>query len=286
MSEGESEVSAPGRGNPSRRHVELRPCFTDAVSTSTRADSYLICATPRSGSTLLCGSLRSTGIAGSPESYFRFPDEQSWADRWQIARDPAGAFDYGDYVRAAVAAGSTENGVFGGRVMWGTMDEMVAKLGVVHSDRAGADLDLLTRAFGRTRFVHLWRDDTVAQAVSWARAEQTGYWQQGDTVARGAEPRFEFAQVHGLVQTIHEHNQAWRDWFAAFEVQPHRVRYEGLTTDMEGVTNGILDFLGLDLTADRNIEPGHHRQADETNHDWTARYRAIAGRSGEVSEDG
>lgn len=64
------------------------------------------------------------------------------------------------------------------------------------------------------------------------------------------------------------------------------MRYEGLTADLEGVTNGILDFLGLDLTADRNIEPGHHRQADETNHDWTARYRAIAGRSGEVSEDG
>ena len=32
--------------------------------------SYLICATPRSGSTLLCAALDATGIAGHPEEHF------------------------------------------------------------------------------------------------------------------------------------------------------------------------------------------------------------------------
>src|SRR3954469_18520556 len=32
--------------------------------------SYLVCATPRSGSTLLCHLLDQTGIAGHPEEYF------------------------------------------------------------------------------------------------------------------------------------------------------------------------------------------------------------------------
>ena len=32
--------------------------------------SYLVCATPRSGSTLLCQALDSTGVAGHPEEYF------------------------------------------------------------------------------------------------------------------------------------------------------------------------------------------------------------------------
>jgi LPS sulfotransferase NodH len=143
------------------------------VSAVAPVDSYLICGTPRTGSTLLCGLLRSTGVAGVPESYFRFPDEQSWVQRWQLARDPGGAFDYGDYVRAAVDAGSTDNGVFDARVMWGTMDEVVAKLGAIDPALARADLELLTSAFGSTRFVHLCRRDTVAQAVSWVRAEQT-----------------------------------------------------------------------------------------------------------------
>jgi LPS sulfotransferase NodH len=33
--------------------------------------SYLICSTPRSGSTLLCEALTNTGVAGSPEEYYQ-----------------------------------------------------------------------------------------------------------------------------------------------------------------------------------------------------------------------
>jgi trehalose 2-sulfotransferase len=32
--------------------------------------SYLVCATPRSGSTLVCQALKGTGVAGRPEEYF------------------------------------------------------------------------------------------------------------------------------------------------------------------------------------------------------------------------
>ncbi|MEV4622737.1 Stf0 family sulfotransferase [Asanoa sp. NPDC049573] len=242
-------------------------------------DAYLICGTPRTGSTLLCGLLRDTGVAGRPESYFRVPGEDMWADRWRLPRDEHGAFDYRDYLRAAIAEGTTPNGVFAARVMWGTLDELVAKLGAVHGDRrSGADLDLLTRAFGRLRFVHLWREDTVAQAVSWARAEQTRFWQHGDAVSPGREPRFDFGQIHDLVQTIGEHNDAWRNWFTTFGVRPHTVRYEDLTTEIDRVTGGILAFLGLDPPAGQAFVPRHRRQADQLNHDWVSRYRARAGR--------
>jgi LPS sulfotransferase NodH len=32
--------------------------------------SYIVCATPRSGSTLVCHALGETGVAGRPEEYF------------------------------------------------------------------------------------------------------------------------------------------------------------------------------------------------------------------------
>ena len=35
--------------------------------------------------------LRSTGVAGRPESYFRQPDEESWADRWGLDRSADGS---------------------------------------------------------------------------------------------------------------------------------------------------------------------------------------------------
>jgi len=255
-----------------RRH----PVEPHTVGVVVKINSYLICATPRSGSTLLCGMLRSTEVAGRPESYFRLPDEASWADRWGIPRDDDGSFDYTDFVRAAATAGSTSNGVFAARIMWGTMDELVARLGTVHTDIAGSDLELLTKTFGRMRFVHLWRDDTLAQAVSWARAEQTSYWHPGDHRKPGPRPRFDFKQIHGLVHTIHEHNTAWRHWFTTWNISPYLIRYEDLAADPADTTKGILDYLGLDLPDDWAITPRDRRQADEINHDWIARYRTIA----------
>jgi trehalose 2-sulfotransferase len=62
-----------------------------------------------------------------------------------------------------------------------------------------------------------------------------------------------------------------------FEVQPHLVRYEDLAADPAGVTRGIHDFLGLQLSADPVLAPGTRRQADQLNHDWIAQYRAKAG---------
>jgi LPS sulfotransferase NodH len=244
----------------------------------TRAGAYLICGTPRTGSTLLCGLLRATGVAGRPESYFRRPDEQAWADRWRLPRGAGGSFDYRDYARAAVAEGSTANGIFGARVMWGTLEEMVAGLGVAHPEIAGDDLALLTTAFGPLRFVHIRREDTLAQAVSWARAEQTGHWQDGDPVAR--EPQFDADQIAALVRTVDAHNAAWRRWFAEVGVRAHVVRYEDLVTDMATVLRDVLAFLGLEPPPWHVVVPGHRRQADEVNAEWVARYR---GRAGEVS---
>ena len=47
--------------------------------------SYLICATPRSGSFLLCEALKNTGIAGNPEEYFWRGDEPFWKERWGVS---------------------------------------------------------------------------------------------------------------------------------------------------------------------------------------------------------
>ncbi len=222
----------------------------------------------------MCSLLQSTDVAGRPESYFRRPDEPIWARRWRIPANRDGSFDYRDYVKAAIAAGSTQNGVFGSRVMWGTLDELVSKLGVAYPHLAGRDLDLLTEAFGLLRFCHLRRGDTLAQAVSWARAEQTSYWHPGDVLLR--EPRFDFEQIHHLAATIEEHNAAWQAWFTAFDIRPYPVIYEELIADKVGVTRGVLDFLGLGIPADRAIASAHRRQADELNNDWITRYRATA----------
>jgi LPS sulfotransferase NodH len=176
--------------------------------------------------------LASTGVAGAPESFFRAPDRESWAARWGIGRDD-GTFDDADDVAAALAAGRTDNGVFAARVMWGTLQELTATLRVIHDVPDAADLDVLTRAFGRTRFVHVRRIDVVAQAVSWSKAEQTDRWVETTDAAMMPPPdvRFDRDVVDELCRTI-------------------RLSDDGA-----------------------EIRIRHRRLADETSTEWIARYR-------------
>lgn len=241
-------------------------------------DSYLMCGTPRTGSTLLCGLLASTGVAGYPESYFRRQSAASYACQWGIPAAPDGGSRYADYARAAIEAGRTENGVFAARIMWGTMDELTGKLRAVCPGLPGRDADLLSTVFGQTSYVYLWRDDVVRQAVSWLRAEQTGFWHDtgglGEAQAPQREPRYDSAAISALVGTIREHNQAWRDWFAAQGVQPYPVRYEDLDADPAAVTRDILGFLGLEPAAGSAVTAPDRRLADDLTEEWVARYRA------------
>jgi LPS sulfotransferase NodH len=247
-------------------------------------DSYFICATPRTGSSLLLGLLESTGVCGRPQAYFRSPDESLWAGRWRLARTDDGGIPYADYVRAARAAGSTPNGVFGAKLMWGTLGEVVGKLRTVHRDLADDDLGLLNRTFGHTGFVYLKRHDVLAQAVSWLRAEQTGTWFIGgngeinSSGGNGREPVFDAAAIRRLMDTIEQHNAAWEAWFASWDIRPHRVSYEDLDRDMAAATHGIVKFLGVG-TPDRvpAVVARHRRQAGELNHRWIRRYQALVG---------
>jgi len=166
--------------------ARLGAWLPSAAVTHPGFDSYLICATPRSGSTLLCGLLESSGVAGRPASYFNRRGLHDYADVWRIARPRDGRIDEA-YVRAALAAGKTSNGVFGGRIMAETLPELIGDLAAADSGSAVTDLGLLSAQLGRLRFVHLRRRDVVAQAVSWAKALQTYYWHPGEAVKPGGQ---------------------------------------------------------------------------------------------------
>ena len=50
-------------------------------------DSYVICTSPRSGSTLLCNLLRATGVAGNPGSHFHDPSVSAWMGYYGLTLD-------------------------------------------------------------------------------------------------------------------------------------------------------------------------------------------------------
>ena len=114
----------------------------------------------------------------------------------------------------------------------------------------------------------------LAQAVSWAKAEQTGYWQDGGGVVPGRSPRLDVNDIDRYVETINEHNLAWREWFDTNAIVPVVVSYEDLVADMASTVGYVMHFLGLELPAGHVTEPLTYRQADEVNRDWAERDRA------------
>jgi LPS sulfotransferase NodH len=237
-------------------------------------DSYLICATPRTGSTLLCGLLKSSGVAGRPASYFNRRGLHDYADDWRIALPRDGRIDDA-YLRAALAAGKSSNGVFGGRIMAETMPELIGDLAATDSGSAVTDVELLSARFGRLKFVHLRRRDVVAQAVSWAKALQTHYWHPGEAVEPGGQdPHYDEDLIGRLVAAIEKFEAEWALWFAANSIVPYQVLYEELAADPLRTAHNVLDHLGLHVPPDRQLEIGHRRQADQVNADWAARFKA------------
>ena len=162
----------------------------------------IVCATQRSGSTLLCELLKATGVAGIPNEYFqRFKDTgladqprqylAGLEDDFALSTAAAAAsrecrrrrFDF----EAVRRAGTTPNGVFAAKIMWSHTADLWARLG-------GRTLE---DVFGPLRYVQVVRRDKVAQAVSLWTAIQTQAWRSGDAPQR--EPVYSFAAIRHLV---------------------------------------------------------------------------------------
>lgn len=131
------------------------------------AESFIICTTPRSGSTLLCGVMASTGVFGRPDSYFHNTTRAGWlADHGLSLADftsPEHAVSAG--IKAVVFAGRKKSEIFGLRLQGAYLPFMLAQLAVLYPDTA-TDRDRIDAAFGQAHYIHLTRDDRLAQAIS------------------------------------------------------------------------------------------------------------------------
>jgi LPS sulfotransferase NodH len=235
--------------------------------------AYFVCGSPRAGTSLLTGLLKSTGVAGRPEEYFWRDDMPHWSARWGVS-------SFGEYLAAALAEGTTPNGVFGAKLMWGYLADFLGRLRALAGQAESPDLALIECFFPDPRFVWIWREDFVAQAVSWARALQTGVWYGHVREQPSQEPRFDFCQIDSLVRAASAHKQAWQEWFAANELQPFGVRFEDLVLDKAGIARRTLDFLGLQPTDRLMASEQTRTQGDALNELWIDQYRELAAQRG------
>ena len=238
--------------------------------------TYLVCATERSGSTLLCELLGSTGIAGRPEEYFEYlaatgrvrqpreyfpPDaDPGILELLAPLEPPLEPGDWEARLRDALERGTTPNGVFGSKMMWAYLPDFLG-----HADPE--------QAFGvPPRWVHVGRQDKLAQAISLWRAVQTAQWRAEDR-EHHRDPVFHAGAIAALKQRLEAHERGWSEWFAERGVEPLEVAYEELADDPHATVCRVLTFLGLETDGVEIPAPPTSRQADARSQEWLERFQ-------------
>ncbi len=249
-----------------------------------RFDSYILCATPRTGSTLLCNLLAGTGVAGDPDSFFMAEVDPVWAERWGLP-SREGFSEEGHaaaYLSAAIAAGRGQTGMFGLRLMHESLGGLSAMIGKVHPGLP-SDRDRLRAAFGHVLYIHLARGDKLAQAVSMVKAEQSGLWHLGpdgtelERLSPPREPDYDFDRIAARLAELEAQDAAWLEWFAQQGITPLTITYEELSADPARAVAQICEALGVQPPPPGSLTPGVAKLADAVSRDWMARFRAEAG---------
>ena len=213
---------------------------------------YLICGIPRSGSNLLSDGLRDTGRAGRPNQFFLPPLESQFRTAHYFDAET----NFADYVRGIVEKTVTSNEVFGFKLMGWYLNDFLARLRETGAfgGAESSDLEILRNAFPRLRFIQITRREKLRQAISKARAVQTGLWKVQEGKTEGAEPQFDQPLITRCLKEAEEEESIWSAFFARIGLQPFCVEYEGLCQNYEVTIRGVLDFLE-NLAAHRRIQP-------------------------------
>jgi LPS sulfotransferase NodH len=210
---------------------------------------YVICSSPRSGSTLLAQALRDMGI-GHPGEYLNpslVKDHPGWDDYFM---DPTPT----EYVKRLIETNAV-NGIFG------------LKTHYMDLARYPEILDHVATLFPDAKYISITRRNVLRQAISAAKAAQTMAWTSH--LEQQKQARFNyFAVLKNIIITLRE-IEWWDRFFNRHGIKPLRVVYEDLDEDYEGTLRKVVNFLGVEGTIP---PPPLKKQADGQTDAWVEEF--------------
>jgi LPS sulfotransferase NodH len=250
--------------------------------------TYLILATPRSGSTLLGQGLQASGVAGDPKEFFghRMP---YWMERWGTPDLPA-------YVARLIAERATPNGVFGAKLLYGQLPRLEGEAGRDPRLAVLSPGDLLIHLFPELHIIWVSREDKLRQAISWYKARQSGVWGddgrrdtpklgaawRGDDPLSPSEPAFDYDAIAALLRQSEAEDAAIGRLLADSGIPSRCVTYETFSPAYEETVFTLLAWMGIPIPAGLRLpHPRTVKLADDRTNAWVARFREMeAGAAG------
>lgn len=229
--------------------------------------TIVLCATPRTGSTLACDVLTATDRLGYPKEPFTAAAIAPCADAWGVPRldeDPE------RYVRAALTDGTTANGICALKLMWEDAPRLAGATGRALPDVLDALVDPVA--------ILVTRRDQLGAAISQHRAEQTGEWSAADGRARPEPGPPDLARVTELHERQHVGADGWRDLVLAAGRPWAEVVYEDVADQPARVAAVAAELVGLQLPGPVRVATALRVQRDGWNEQVRAEWiRATGG---------
>lgn len=244
-------------------------------------ESYIICTTPRSGSTLLCKLLTATGISGVPDSHFHSPHLSDWMRYYALSPDSySNEHDLINAIfRAARRRGTGDTPIFGLRMQRGSFDFFMQKLLMISTNNStDSDAERIQAAFGKTLFIHLTRENKLEQAISLVKATQTGLWHKapdGTELERqqaSQEPVYDAEAIEREMDRLTTLEALWNTWFSEQTIEPLRISYDDLSATPIEVVNTILKGLNIQHDVSHTSDMPVAKLADASSLRWAKRF--------------
>jgi LPS sulfotransferase NodH len=220
--------------------------------------SYVVCSTPRSGSSMLCRALASTGLLGTPTEYFNADIRAALAARWGCEGD------LGAYL-AALCSRRAERatGVLGTKLHWEQLEQLRAEtLGL---GRAEPEFEIsasfLEDLLPAPLYIHVLRRDVNRQAVSFWTALQTGVWSQRNGEKEPPPAPYSFEGIDRCRRLIENAELHWDRFFRFNGIEPMEVVYEDLVDAYEATVAAVArHILGGSPEDQVQVEPAPSRR--------------------------
>ena len=237
--------------------------------------SYRIWHTQRSGSTLLCEALKSTGVAGLPGEHFNIDLETTLIQHYQVN-------DYDSLKQTLWQTGSTPNGVLGIKnsmhhtIYSKLFKEILSLRGITEANPNHEQI--WSDIFPNCKHLYMTRRNKVRLAVSWWKAIQDQVWhlQKGEKRVQTADfykDTYNFDALFHLFKEANLREAALQEYFDRHDIHAFTIIYEDFIKDYEGTVFRILAFLGVDASGIEVAPKALEKTADAHSEEWVMRFR-------------
>ena len=232
----------------------------DCNSRSSLKSRYLICSTPRSGSTLLTDYLFASGVAGVPMEYMNDSLLMAFSER--IGRKIT---DLADYLKQIEKLRVSEHGVFGMKAHFRQTFTIL---------RSQELLSQFLRRFNR--IIRIVRRNKLAQAISTYKAMESGFWtyRHEELSAKVDQPIIPYNPVkiaEALFSSLNEEN-GWVEALRYSGQEALIVYYEDLVAFPQDTLEKVFSFLNIPVLLPIRIESSMRKQSDGLNMKFYARF--------------